>query len=572
MALFVSGFLAVYVLGTNPRGRANRAFFFLMASFVLIDVAEAIARALPVGPQAYVWIQFVWLGIALVPAALMHLALTYPEERPLLRHRAAPFLVYAPVLGWAYLIFATGVLIGGVSANALGPSARIGSDYLPLALLYAAWFYVAVGLFVASWWRVRRTALRRVQGIVVAGLLLGTVPAGVTEIFWPFLSGGDTELGLVGLYTLVWSVFLAFSIAWYRYLVIEPVTEPRSGAAAAHPVAPGLNTIVLEPGRSAGMGAFRELVSASPGLCVTGLPPTRVKERFGLERTPVVWVTNAAAEGHTVRPNGMDFELLHTILTFLKENPGSVLALDDVDYLASVNGFDAVARFLKRVSNQASAARGTVIAIVGTGTFAPEEMALLGGCVDRVLEVPESPATAGSKGRHHELLFMTAQDAPLAMGLATSGQPLVVTTDHPAKARKRFGEHLEVLWVTDHPEPGARSVRPSALDTEAKRALIHHAATRPGSEVLLVGLEQFVMLAGFPATLAFVKDALDISSVRGGRVIATLNPGACPPREAAMLARRFDAPTVSVALKGTPTAGRPTVAAGSRTPNRGPVS
>ena len=46
------------------------------------------------------------------------------------------------------------------------------------------------------------------------------------------------------------------------------------------------------------------------------------------------------------------------LLKFLRENPGTAVILDDLDYLATFAGFDAVARFLKRVANQASASRG----------------------------------------------------------------------------------------------------------------------------------------------------------------------------------------------------------------------
>jgi len=227
-ALGVSGFLAVYVLGVNPRGHANRAFFILMMSFVLWDACEAIARAMPEGvPSAsvYPFVQGVWVGISLVPAALIHIALTYPEETHWLKRPAAYVLVYAPAVAWAYLIFRTDWLIAGVSPSSLGPGARVGSEYLVLAVLYAAWFYVSVALFVGGWWRVRKGRMRRMQGVVVAGLLLGTIPAGITEIFWPLLLGGDTPMGLASSYTLIWSIFIAYAIARYRYMVIEPVME-----------------------------------------------------------------------------------------------------------------------------------------------------------------------------------------------------------------------------------------------------------------------------------------------------------------------------------------------------------
>lgn len=574
-ALGVSGFLAVYVLGVNPRGHANRAFFILMMSFVLWDACEAIARATPANAPAadvYPFIQGVWIGISLVPAVLIHIALTYPEETRWLRRPAAFALVYGPVVGWAYLIFGTNLLIAGVSDGPLGPGARVGSDYLLLSLLYGAWFYVAVALFVGGWWRVRKGHMRRMQGIVVVGLLLGTIPAGITEIFWPFLQGGDTPMGLASSYTLIWSIFIAYAIARYRYLVIEPVTESRAVQRPRLALRAGLNYLVIEPGRSAGMGAFREIVSTTPGLCVTGLSPALVTQRFGLERTPVLWITSASSEGRTVRPQALDFELVHTILKFLRENPGTAVLLDDLDYLASVNGFDAVARVLKRVANQASAVGGTLIVTVGRDTFTPDQMAVLGGCVDRVFEIQETANGDAPRGRHHELFLMTVQDAPLAMPLVAQTGGLLLTTDHPAKARRRFGEHFEVLWITDHPEAGTPSVRPTALDTEAKRALANYVHAHPGSDLVLVGLEQVALLSDFKALHAFVKETIDVAGLHGCRLVATLSPNALSPQETAMLARRFDVPAAQAPVKGSPFGGPSTAAPGSRIPSRGPVS
>ncbi len=569
----MSAFLAIYVLGTNPRRFANHGFFALMMTFAWWDACEAIERAIPPGAASTAadpWSQGVWLGISAVPAALMQLALSYPETRPWFRRYMLP-LVYAPLVGWAYLIFGTDHLISGVTSGPFGPSARVGDLYLPLALLYAAWFYVSVGLFVENWWRVRGSPLRRMQGVVVLGLLVGSIPAGVTEIFWPLLNGFATRLGLGSLYTLVWSVFLAFAIARYRSLSNEPVTEPPAAARARHPLSRGLNYLVLEPGRSAGMSAFREIVSSTPGLCVTGLAPSRVTTRFGLERTPILWITRVSSEGRTVRAEGLDFELLHTILKFLRENPGTAVLLDDVDYLAAVDGFEAVARFLKRVANQASAVNGTVIVIAGRSTLTTEQLALLSGCVDHVLDLSEASNGGASPGPDNVFLLRSPTDVALSLAALGVQRGLLLSTDHPTKVRRRFGEGFDLLWITGHPEPGFPATRPTALDTEGRRSVTAFLTREPGGTVVLAGLEQMALEAGFLELLAFVKDVADLAALNGGRVVATATPGSLPPREAAMLARRLDVTSAGV-VTGSLLGGLTTAAPGSRTPTRGPVS
>src|SRR2546422_10080337 len=98
----------------------------------------------------------------------------------------------------------------------------------------------------------------------------------------PLLTSPDARIVLGSLYTMVWSIFIAYAVARYRYLVIEPVVEVRPARVPRHRLERGLNYLVLENGRSAAMGAFRDIVSATPALCVTCLAPPHVTARFGL--------------------------------------------------------------------------------------------------------------------------------------------------------------------------------------------------------------------------------------------------------------------------------------------------
>jgi len=573
LALVVSGFLGAYVFGLNPRGKANRAFLVLMLAFVAWDAAEAVERSFaPDTPAETIlpFAQIVWLGITLIPAALLHLGLSYPEASPWLRRPWALPLIYAPFIAWAYLILATGLVIRGVSTSLLGPSAQVGPAYAELAVLYSIWFYGGQLVFVRAWLHARHTELGRMQGTVLTGLLIASFLGAATEIFWPLIARTDTRLGLGSLYTLLWSIFIAVAIVRYRYLVIEAVTERHAARAPRHRLERGLNYLVQENGRLAAMGAFRDIVSATPGLCVTGLQPARVAARFGLERTPILWITTTSNGDRTVRPSGLDFELVHTVLKFLRENPGTAVLLDDLDYLATLAGFEAVARVVKRVANAASAVKGTVILAAGEGTFSPDQFAVLRGCVDRVLEVQESPPRAASSGRDHALLTVSAQDAPLALPLVGARRGLLLTTEHPSKARLRYGEGFDFVWITEHPESGTACVRPKALDTEARRAISNYSTGHPGADVILVGLEQLTLYVDARAWLPFVKDAIDIAGLHGCRFTLTVAPEAISSRELAMLARRFDVPVPG--FKGSLLGGRTTAAPENRTPSRGPVS
>lgn len=575
VALGVSAFLAVYVLGLNPRGAANRAFAVLMAAFVLWDAAEAAERALTAAaPEAALlpYVYVVWTGIVLVPAALIHLALAYPRPSRWLRGPWALFAIYAPFVAWAYAIVRTDLVIDGVSSNPFGPSGRVSAAYASTVPIYAAWLYAGVGLLLLSWWRSRGVGASRTQGVVAAGLLIGAVPAGITEAFWPLLTAADTRLGLGSLYTLTWSVFIAYAVARYHYLEIEPVMEVRPPRTVRHALQRGLNYLVLEGSRSTAMGAFREIVSETPGLCVTALPRARVVRRFGLERTPVLWITALTSGDLTVRASALEFELQHAVTKFLRENPGTAVLLDDLDYLAALNGFDAVARFVRRVTNQASASGGTVILAAGQATFTADQLAVLRGAVDHVLEVLHGPGEPGGTDGDPVLLLVAPQEAPDALAAAGSRGGLLLTMEHPSKARRRFGAAYEIAWIAEGGEADVPRVAPASLDAELKRALVQFLSAHAGADVVLVGLEQLALYNEFRAIVAFVKDAVDLASAAGCRLFVTVAPESFASRELAMLLRRFDAPTLPPGPRRAPPSTPSTAAPENRILYRGPVS
>ncbi|MGQ0798409.1 MAG: DUF835 domain-containing protein [Methanobacteriota archaeon] len=575
VAFGVSLFLAIYVLGVGLRGPARRAFLVLMFAFAFWDITEATARAMPPGTGEGVLMTLLygtWTGIVIVPAALVHLALTYPEPSPRLRRWWALPAIYAPVPVWVYFITQTRWILDGVAYNAFGPAPVSVTTGMYTFPLFALWLYVGVALFVRAWLRARRGRAGPVQGLVAAGLVFGAAPAGITEVFWPAIADPAVPLGLGSVYTLFWSAVIGYAVARYQYLAIEPVMEARPPRPVRHGLERGLNYLVVEPGRSTAMGAFREIVSSTPGLCVSALAPERIVKRFGLERTPIVWLTTSSGGERPVRPAGLEFELLHTITKFLRENPGTAVLLDDLDYLAELNGFDAVARAVRRVTNQASASGGTVILAAGSGTFGADRLAVLRGSVDHVLEVLHGSGDVSVPDGDDVLLLVPAQDAPSALAAAGARGGLLLTTEHPSKATRRFGPTYDIRWITEASESEGLRIPAGTLDLEGKRSLAQFLNAHRGSDVVLVGLEQLALYNDFRAILGFVKDALDLVSLGGCRLFATLSPDAMTSREVAMLTRRFDAPTSLGGVRRTPPSGPSTAAPESRILYRGPVS
>src|SRR5439155_257715 len=91
--------------------------------------------------------------------------------------------------------------------------------------------------------------------------------------------------------------------------------------------------------------------------------------------------------------------------------------------------------------------------------------------------------------------------ASVALPLVGARRGLLLTTEHPSKARVRYGDRFDIVWVTDHPEPGTPTVRPKALDTEGRRAIANYASVHPGTDIVLVGLDQLAVHANIELDL-----------------------------------------------------------------------
>ena len=99
------------------------------------------------------------------------------------------------------------------------------------------------------------------------------------------------------------------------------------------------------------------------GLCVTRSPPNIIRERYGLDKCTIVWLTGNKLQGYeTLAPN--EISRLASLLTkfiALNGNGGGnkdesplkrVVILDNIEYLIMQNNFQTVLRVLHLVRDK----------------------------------------------------------------------------------------------------------------------------------------------------------------------------------------------------------------------------
>jgi len=85
--------------------------------------------------------------------------------------------------------------------------------------------------------------------------------------------------------------------------------------------------------------------SGLDGLCITREFPRKVRKKYGLEKTPMIWLTNERAEGEKTVHSIQDLSIL--IANFLEEAKRGIVLLDGLEYIATNHGFELLIRFLQ---------------------------------------------------------------------------------------------------------------------------------------------------------------------------------------------------------------------------------
>ncbi|MBU7027806.1 MAG: DUF835 domain-containing protein [Theionarchaea archaeon] len=97
--------------------------------------------------------------------------------------------------------------------------------------------------------------------------------------------------------------------------------------------------------------AFLELSSQRSGLIITRIHPHRVKKRFGIS-SKILWLSTVETK-NTIEPTQLS-KLAFIISHFVKDNKGSTILLDGLEYLILQNDFETVLKFVYSVADYIS--------------------------------------------------------------------------------------------------------------------------------------------------------------------------------------------------------------------------
>jgi PAS domain S-box-containing protein len=180
----------------------------------------------------------------------------------------------------------------------------------------------------------------------------------------------ESDLSVLRLYSgLVTTVLETTSLS------VEPTRETCRKREAKYKLGFGSNYLVVDSIDLAYDMFADTIMTGTEGLCITRKLPRKLRETYGLKRTPIIWLTSEKVENERTINSLQDLSILISNYVDKAEKP--LILIDGIEYLVSHQGFDSVYHFLQAKGTQVEAAEGIMIIPFFKETFEPRQVKLL---------------------------------------------------------------------------------------------------------------------------------------------------------------------------------------------------
>lgn len=163
-----------------------------------------------------------------------------------------------------------------------------------------------------------------------------------------------------------------------KNLDIQAQKEAESRSTPKYDLLPGAGYILRERKSEQAFEIFTDLVTHGlQGLCVSRLKPEAVRERWGLRKTPIVWLTqNAEAGEKCITPT--DMPRVHFVISdFLDKAENSVILLDGIEYIITHNSFPSALKLVQLLNDRVMMHKSRLLVPVDPVAVGEKELALL---------------------------------------------------------------------------------------------------------------------------------------------------------------------------------------------------
>lgn len=212
-------------------------------------------------------------------------------------------------------------------------------------------------------------------------MAIGVCAYTTSELFFEVLlpSQAIDLRGIGFIFEILMMGLVAYAVRGPKYLqeLVVPVTEADLDSERQFEIKDGVSYLVSGRDSDLSFEVFRDLVTHGyQGLCITRLPPERVRENLGIEKTPVLWLSRVASSKETIRPwplEGISIAVEH----FVDSGEKTVVLLDGLEYIISHNDFQSALTLLHDLNERMAMVGSILILPIDPEALGDREFALI---------------------------------------------------------------------------------------------------------------------------------------------------------------------------------------------------
>ena len=165
----------------------------------------------------------------------------------------------------------------------------------------------------------------------------------------------------------------------------EVPAEPPKPRAEVNALERSFSYLVEEDKPESSYSLFMKALSTGmKGYCVTRNYPAKIRTKFDLKDTPVVWLSNVGRE-NAIRPKDLE-KLSLALEQFLSQPGGGIVLLDGLEYLITNNNFISVLRLIQSLRDQVAINQSILLMAVNRSTLESHQLNLLEREVDHTIQ------------------------------------------------------------------------------------------------------------------------------------------------------------------------------------------
>ena len=113
------------------------------------------------------------------------------------------------------------------------------------------------------------------------------------------------------------------------------------------------------------------------GLCVSRQNPLKIRSKFGIEKTPIIWLTKSdSINEKCISPEDLT-KLDSTIKNFVKEADDGIVIFEGLEYLSIHNNFNSVIKFTNSLTDALAQASSRLLVLIDSKAFESKDFHIL---------------------------------------------------------------------------------------------------------------------------------------------------------------------------------------------------